>query len=141
MTTPEIAGVMAAAMGFEDRRRELASESPGLGYQLQLPQPYADAGQGSPPVVGEGYDTVAEIAAAMHKSYGPARPEYGPAEVAGIGHPLGIAQAARRSVTNLGDGGLLWDARPDGRAAYTVVSPPAAKPGLLARLAARLRRR
>jgi hypothetical protein len=146
--TAALASSQAAAQDAENRRRRLASASPGLGVPVGLPQSPAAAGVGLSdvpmPAVGEGYDVTAEIAAAVSKAYGPDRPQYGPDEVGGYGHPLGIAQPARRHVTNLGDGRLLVDPGPDGRqpgGPYTLMSPPAAKPSMWSRLASRLRRR
>jgi hypothetical protein len=74
VTTPDIAAVMAAAMDGDNRRRELAAMTPGLGPALPLPQPPAGPGVGlsdvALPVVGEGYQVQAEIAAAVHKGTG-----------------------------------------------------------------------
>jgi hypothetical protein len=117
VTTPDIAAVMAAAIDGENRRRELASQTPGLGPVLPLPQPPAGPGVGlsdvslpvvgegyevqSLPVVGEGYEVQAKIAAAIHKSYGADRPQYAHPLVGGINYPAGTHQPALRHVTNL----------------------------------------
>lgn len=68
MSTPDIESVMHAAMSAEDRRRELAGQSPGLGALVQLPQPVSGPGIGISDVpgldvVGEGYDQAAVPAA------------------------------------------------------------------------------
>jgi hypothetical protein len=147
MTTPDIAAAMQASMDAENRRRELAGQSPGLGVFLSLPQPPAGPGVGlsdvALPVIGEGYDQEAP-AALQHKAYGETRPVYAAGEVGGLGYPLGIAQPARRHVTNLGADGLLIEPGPDGRAAgdsTVFVSPQTApKPSLWSRLKAKLGR-
>jgi hypothetical protein len=94
-----IAAPMQASMNAEDRRRELAGQSLGLGALVQLPQSPAGPGVGLSdmdlPVIGEGYDQTADIAAAAQKAYGEARPSYADPSVGGAGYPLGIAQAAR----------------------------------------------
>jgi len=145
MTTPDIEGVMAAAMDAENRRRELAGQSPGLGALLPLEQPPAGPGVGLSdvplPVVGEGYVVQAEIAAAVHKAYGAARPQYAHPLVGGIDYPVGIDQPALRRVTNLGADGLFIDghsAPPADR--VTVVAAPS-RPSLWSRLAGKFRRR
>lgn len=144
MSEQEIAGVMAEAMDAENRRRQAAADSPGLGYQLALPQSPAAAAVGKSgldmPAIGEGYDQAAADAF-QHKSYGPAAPVYGPAEVGGLGYPLGISQPARRHVADMGADGLLIEPYGNGQQPYTAVSPPAARPSLWARLTGRLRRR
>jgi hypothetical protein len=151
MTTPDIAAVMAAAMDGENRRRELAGQAPGLGALLPLPQPPAGPGVGTwdvpgLDVQGEGYTSGAPAAAAqVYVPHGTpvfgARPHYAGPEVAGIGHPLGIAQPSLRHVHDLGDGTLFIEgaSAPVDAYGFTVVSPPA-RPGLLARLLGRLRR-
>jgi hypothetical protein len=113
---------------------------------MELPQPPSGPGVGlsdvSLPVVGEGYDTAAGIAAAMHKSYGPDRPQYGHPLIGGLDYaPVDARPALGRSrLFDLAD--QVFGAQ-DAQAGhpYTVISPTAARPGLLARLAARLRRR
>jgi hypothetical protein len=139
---------MAASMSAEDQRRQLAGQSPGLGALVQLPQPVAGPGIGLSDVpgldvVGEGYDQVAEIAAAVEKSYGPSRPQYAPPEVGGIGFQAGRSEPAVRHITNLGADGLLVGPYRHGRqpgGPFTVVSPPAGRPSLWQRLAVLLRR-
>src|SRR6185437_15444655 len=105
--TAACAGAQASAEGGERRRRDLASARPGLGAQMDLPKPYADAGQGSPPVVGEGYALTAGIASAVSKAYGPARPVYADDLVGGVGFRGGRSGPAVRHVTSLGDGRLF----------------------------------
>ena len=46
--------------------------------------------------MGEGYETRAEVAAAVHKAYGPDRPGDAHLLVGGIGYPAGIHQPAQR---------------------------------------------
>lgn len=145
MTTPDIAAVMAEAMATEDRRRQLASESPGLGALAELPQVPYGPGIGIAdvplPVVGEGHQATPYTA--PHKSYGPDRPQYADPAVGGVGYPYPAAQPALRHVSDIGDGRLLIEPRADGgNGAVQVVSPgAAARRSLLGKLAARLRRR
>jgi hypothetical protein len=144
MTTPDIAAAMAAGMAAENRRRELAGMTPGLGPVLPLPQPPSGPGVGisdvALPVVGEGYEVQAEIAAAVHKSYGAARPQYAHPLVGGIDYPAGTHQPALRHVTNLGADGLFIEgASAPAADGFTVVSAPS-RPSLLARLLGRFRR-
>jgi hypothetical protein len=140
---------MAAAMDGEDRRRELASQTPGLGPVLPLPQPPAGPGVGLSdvmlPVVGEGYETQAEMAPAVHKAYGPDRPGYAHPLVGGIGYQANVHQPALRHVMDLGADGLFIEDR-SGAPVGDVVAVAAApsRPGLLSRARAalgRLRRR
>ena len=145
MTTPNIAAVMAAAMDSEDRRRELAARMPGYGAPVPLDQPPSGPSVGKygvgGAIVGEGYDQQAEIAAAVHKSYGADRPQYAHPLVGGIGYPADTHQPALRHVTDLGADGLFIEGRSAPVAGgFTVVSPPA-RPGLWARLLGRIRGR
>jgi hypothetical protein len=138
MTTPDIAAAMAAAMSTENRRRELASEHPGLGAPLILPDlPYHSQGLG--PVVGENHQMTAPISEAAHKAYGPVRPQYADDLVGGFGYAPADAGPALRHVTALADQVFTGQDRAAGFP-FAVISPPA-RPGLLARLAARLRRK
>jgi hypothetical protein len=52
MSSSEIEQAMAAGMAAENRRRQLASESPGVGAPLSLPQPPAGPGVGTWDVPG-----------------------------------------------------------------------------------------
>jgi hypothetical protein len=145
MTTPDIAAAMQSGMDAENRRRELAGMTPGLGPVLPLPQPPAGPGVGLSgvplPVTGEGYEVQAEIAAAVHKAYGADRPQYADPVVCGVGYPDAIHRPVLRHVTNLGADGLFIEGRSAPAAdAFTVVSPPA-RPALLARLLGRIRGR
>ena len=149
MTTPDIAAAMAAAMDAEDRRRQLASQTPGSGVALPLPQSPAGPGVGLSdvpmPAIGEGYDQAAEVAAAVHKAYGPGRPGYADPLVGGIGYPADVHQPALRSVVDLGADGLFIEGRSGAPAGdvLTVAAAPS-RPGLLSRARAalgRLRRR
>jgi hypothetical protein len=148
VSTPDIAAVMAAAMAAESRRREAGSASPGLGAPLPQPQPPAGPGVGigdvSLPVIGEGYDLTAEIAAAVSKAYGAPRPTYADPALAGLDYRPARDVPVRRHVTSLGADGLLAGPYADGRQPgdrYVVVSPPAARAGVWSRMAGRLRRR
>lgn len=151
MSTPDIANIAAAmsgGMAAENRRRELAGQSPGLGAPMPLPQPPSGPGVGLSdvdlPVIGEGYDMTAEIADAVSKAYGPSRPVYAHPALAGLDYRPAAHVPVRRHVTNLGADGLLIEPGPDGWQAadpYVVVSPPAARPSMLRRLTGKLRRR
>jgi hypothetical protein len=125
MSEPDIAGVMAAAMTSENRRRELAAQSPGLGALLSIEQPVAAAAVGKSgldmPVIGEGYEMTAP-GALQHKSYGPPSPQYAPDVVGGLGFQAGKSEPAI-SV-------YLGQRSTD---AAVVVSPPA-RPSLWRRL-------
>jgi len=126
MSEQAIEAAMQAAIAAEDRRRELASQTPGLGVLMPMEQPPSGAGVGisdvDMPVVGEGYDQMAEVSGAVHKSYGEARPVYASPAVAGIDYaPLGVGQPA-----------LRYGVR--------AVSPPV-RPSLLSRVLARVRGR
>jgi hypothetical protein len=130
-------------MSGEDRRRELAARMPGYGAPVPLDQPPSGPSVGKYGVggviVGEGYDQQAEIAAAVHKSYGADRPQYAHPLVGGINYSAGTDQPALRHLVNLGADGLFIEgasAPPDG---FTVVSAPS-RPSLLARLLGRFRR-
>jgi hypothetical protein len=72
------------------------STHPRHGPVLPLPQPPSGPAVGIPdvalPVVGEGYEVQAEIAAAVHKSYGTDRPQYAHPAVGGIDYPAGTHQ-------------------------------------------------
>jgi hypothetical protein len=97
MSEADIAGVMAQAMTSEDRRRELASQSPGLGSPLPMEQPAAGPSVGKygldMPVVGEGYLMTAPDAV-QHKAYGPQAPVYAPDVVGGLGFQAGKSEPA-----------------------------------------------
>jgi hypothetical protein len=88
--------------------------------------PLSASGTWTYPVIGEGYDQQAEIATAVHKAYGEARPVYAGPAFAGDSCVLGVSQPALRHVTNLGADGLFIEGRSAPAAdALTVVSPPA----------------
>jgi hypothetical protein len=135
MSVPDIASAMYAAMGGEDRRRQLASQRPGHGALLPLPDPPSGAAPGKfdamGPPVGEGYSLTPDIAAAVHKSYGPDRPVYADDVVSGYGFQGGRAEPAitmyMGSRSAAGDGLVVVSAPPQG--------------SLWSRLTARLRRR
>jgi hypothetical protein len=130
-------------MAAEDRRREVAGASPGLGALLPMEQPPSGPSVGKygvgGPIVGEGYEVQAEIAAAVHKAYGEDRPCYAGPAVGGDSYVLGVSQPALRHVTNLGADGLFIEgASAPAADPFMVVSPP--RPGLLSRLRGLLRR-
>jgi hypothetical protein len=144
VTTPDIAAALAQAMDSEDRRRELASATPGVGALLPMEQPPSGPSVGKygvgGDIIGEGYEVQAEIAAAVHKSFGADRPQYAHPLVGGIGYPADTHQPALRHVTDLGADGLFIEGRSAPPAdGFAVVSPPA-RPSLWARLLGRLRR-
>jgi hypothetical protein len=92
------------------------------------------------PVVGEGYEVQAEIADAVHKSYGAVRSQYAHPLVGGINYPAGIHQPALPHVTNLGADGLFIEgASAPAADGFTVLSAPS-RPSLLSRLLGRFRR-
>jgi hypothetical protein len=133
MSEPDVAGVMAAAMNAENRRRELASASPGLGSPLLMEQPAAGPAVGKYglpglEVQGEGYEMTAP-SVLQHKAYGPERPVYAPDVVGGLGFTAGKSEPAI---------GVYPGSRSAGGAVF--VSPPA-RPSLLSRVLGRLRNR
>jgi hypothetical protein len=111
MSEADIRAAQTAAEDAENRRREVAGASPGLGALLPLEQPPSGAGVGiwdvDMPVIGEGYEIQAEIATAVHKAYGEARPVYAGPAVAGESYVLNVSQPALRHVTDLGADGLF----------------------------------
>jgi hypothetical protein len=135
MTTPaEISAVMSGAMDAENQRRELASQLPGHGAPLPLPQPVSAAGVGLSdvlmPVVGEGYDITPPVATAVSKAYGPERPVYSADEVGGVSFVAGRQEAPVRVLA-------VHRSAPS---AGVVFATPSRPPGLLSRLLGRLRR-
>jgi hypothetical protein len=123
----DIAGVMASAMAEEDRRRELASATPGLGSLLPMEQPAAAAAVGKSgldmPVIGEGYEMTAP-GAVQHKAYGAARPSYADDVVGGYGFQAGRGEPAIR---------VYLGSRSAPAGGPVFVSPPA-RPSLWRRL-------
>jgi hypothetical protein len=124
-----LTAAMDASMTGENGRRELASRMPGYGAQLPLEQPPngpAVGKYGLPglEVTGEGYDTVAEVSAAVTKAYGGDRPQYGDDLIGGVKFTAGRQEAPIR--VYLGS----RSAPADG---ITVVSPPL-RPSLWRRL-------
>jgi hypothetical protein len=139
MTTPDIAAAMQAAMDQEDRRRELASQSPGLGALMQLPPTGIGPGVGLSdvplPVIGESHQAAPYVPQA--KAYGPLSPVYADPVVAGVNYAPGDVQTALRSL-----GERVFAAQDTaGRPGVMVVSPDMApRRSLLGRLLGRLRR-
>jgi hypothetical protein len=131
----DISAAMAAAMGEENRRRELASQAPGLGALMHLGQPPAAHGVGisdipGSEVKGEGYAATAPLTAAQVSSYGPGRPVYADGLVGGIGFQAGRQEPPIR---------VLVGTRSVAAEGVTVLSAPS-RPGLWSRLRGRLRR-
>jgi hypothetical protein len=145
MGTADIEAAMAAGMAAENRRRELAGQSPGLGALLSLPQTVNGPGVGiwdlGMPVIGESHQAAPYVP--QHKSFGPVSPVYADGVVGGLGYAPGAVQTAVRHVSDIGDGRLLIEPRADGsNAPVQLVSPDAApRRSLLGRALARLRRR
>jgi len=137
----EATAAMQEAMASEDRRRQLASQSPGLGALVQLPDVPYGPGVGIAdvpmPAIGEGHAQSAPQVP-QYKSYGPPAPVYAPDVVGGLGYAPGDIQTALRAA-----GERVFAAQAAaGLAAVTVVSPEAApRRSLLGRLLGRLRRR
>jgi hypothetical protein len=142
MSEPDIAAALSQAMSQEDRRRQLASQSPGLGALVQLPDVSYGAGPGNwdlGPHVGEGYSQGADMVPQV-KSYGPVSPVYADPFVAGVSYSPGHIQTAIRAL------GERVFAAQDAQAAragdsWTVISPQVARPSLWRRITERLRRR
>ena len=147
MSEADFRAAQAAAEAGENRRRELASQTPGLGALLPMEQPPSGPSVGKygvgGPVAGEGYEVQAGIAGAVSKAYGPLRPSYGDDLVGGFGFQAGRGEAPiRRHVTDLGADGLFIDgASAPAAEPFMVVSPPPPRPGLRARLRNLLHRR
>jgi hypothetical protein len=147
--TADCQAAQASAQDTENQRRRVASMSPGLGAAVQLPDVPYGPGVGIWDVpglapVGESHQTIAPVSEAVHKSYGAPRPQYGADLLGGLGYaPGAIARPAlRSSLYDLADAAFAsQDRAAAGPGDYAVFSPPVVKPGLLARLAARLRRR
>jgi hypothetical protein len=142
VSTPDIAAAtaaQAAAMATENRRRELASQSPGLGAPVSLPDVPYGPGVGLTdiglPHVGESYGQGAAVVPQV-KSYGPAVPVYADPLVGGVSYGPGHVQTAIRSL------GERVFAAQDGQAGipYTVISPAVARPSLWQRITGKLRR-
>jgi hypothetical protein len=132
MSEADIAAVMAQAMGSEDRRRELASQRPGLGSLLPMEQPAAAAAVGKSsvdmPVIGEGYEMTAPDAV-QHKAYGSDQPVYADDLVSGYGFQGGRQEPAVR----------VWYGSRRAADGITLVSP-GTRPGLWSRFLGKLRR-
>jgi hypothetical protein len=137
LSTPDIAAAMNAAMDGENRRRQLASGTPGLGAVLRLPQSPAAAAVGKSsldmPAIGEGYAQGAPDAP-QRKSYGPDLPVYADDLVGGYGFQGGRSEPAVRHVTDLGADGLFIEGRSAPAASpWTLISPPAGRQSLFRR--------
>jgi hypothetical protein len=140
MTTPEIEQVMLAAMTAEDRRRELASQSPGLGALVQLPDVPYGPGVGISdvplPPIGESHHEAAPSVPQI-KSYGPPSPVYADSLIGGLNYAPGDVTTALRAAGER----VIATQDAAGRADVVVVSPGMApRRSLLRRLAGRLRR-
>ena len=146
MTTPDetaLANAMANAMDSENRRRELASQAPGLGALVQLPETPNGPGIGiwdlGLPVTGESHQAAPYVP--QSKAYGPPSPVYADPVVAGLGYGPGDVQTALRHVTDLGADGLFIEGASAPAAEPFMVVPPPPRPGLRARLRGLLHRR
>jgi hypothetical protein len=143
MSEQDITSAMAQAMAAENRRRELAGQSPGLGALVSLPDVPYGPGVGLSdvplPPVGESHHQAAPRVP-QRKSYGPASPVYADSLIGGLGYTPGDIQTALRHVTDLGaDGPLIGGRSAPAAPAVDVVSAPA-RPGPLRRLLGKLRR-
>jgi hypothetical protein len=121
--TAEVTAAMSQGMDTENRRREFASQSPGLGALMALPDVPYGPGVGISdvplPVVGESHHAAASVP--QVKSYGPPSPVYADSLVGGRGLRPGDVQTALRAL-----GERVFAAQDAaGRADVTVVSPPA----------------
>jgi hypothetical protein len=130
--TAALQAAQAQAEAGERRRRDLAAQAPGLGALVSLPEPYADAGQGSPPVAGEGYAVQAPPQPwQVTSEHGPLvygqRPAYADPSVGGTGFTAGKSEPAIRALTGQ---------RSRAADSVTFVSPPA-RPSLWRRLLGR----
>jgi len=143
MSVPDIASAMNAAMSEEDRRRRLASESPGLGSLLDLPQSPAGPSVGKAglmPAVGEGLAPVPYVP--QSKSYGPPVPAYAHDLVGGYDFVGGRNEAPiRRHIANLGADGLFIEGASAPAADPYVFATAPARPSLWQRITGKLRRK
>jgi hypothetical protein len=136
MSEADFRTAQAAAEDSENRRRELASQTPGLGALVSLPENPNGPGTGiwdlGLPVTGESHQAAPYVE--QRKSYGPPSPVYADPLVGGPGYAPGGIETALRHVTDLGADGLFIEgASAPAADPFMVVSPPA-RPGLLARL-------
>jgi hypothetical protein len=135
----DISATLAAAMNQENRRRELASQAPGLGALMHLGQPPAAHGVGisdipDSEVKGEGYATEAaaqplQVVTSPDPVYGQ-RPSYSDDLVGGIGFVGGRQEAPIR---------VLVGTRSAAGAGVTVLSATG-RSSLWSRLRGKLRR-
>jgi hypothetical protein len=149
----DLAAMAAAqAQGQDDdaRWRGVASQTPGVGWRPDLPQPPSSAGGlGNPglnfPTIGEGWADPApqprQVKSIAGELVQPApQPSYAGAEVSGQGFSYG--PQAPREITDLGDGRIMVEQRAGDGPGVTVISPDA--PGhrtVLGRMLGKLRRR
>jgi hypothetical protein len=139
--TLALTSAQAAAETDERRRRDLASQTPGLGPLVALPQPPAGPGVGLSdvplPVVGEGYEAQAapqplQVTVPHGVPVYGQRPSYGDDLVGGIGFTAGRQEAPIRVF--VGQRSAPADGLVD------VVSVGSGRPGLLSRARAVLGR-
>jgi hypothetical protein len=136
MNAVDIRAVMLAAMDSEGMRRELASQAPGAGALVTLPDVPYGPGVGISdlplPPVGESHQQAASAAPQL-KSYGPPVPVYAPDVIGGPGYAPGDIQTALRAA-----GERVAAVQ---NTAVVVMSPAAAPGSVMGRLLAALRRR
>jgi hypothetical protein len=124
MSEADIRAAQTAAMNSEDRRRKLASQTPGAGALMALPDvPYGPgAGISDVPLppIGESHQAAPYVPQA--KAYGPLSPVYADPVVAGVNYAPGDVQTALRSL-----GERVFAAQDTaGRPGVMVVSPDVA---------------
>ena len=109
MSEADIRAAQTAAENAENRRREIASATPGLGALVQLPETPNGPGIGiwdlGLPVVGESHQAAPYVE--QRKAYGPASPVYADDLIGGPGYAPGGIETALRHVTDLGADGLF----------------------------------
>jgi hypothetical protein len=138
--TAEISAAMATGMAAENRRREVASQTPGLGAKVELPPVPYGPGVGIAdvplPVIGESHQAAPYVE--QRKSYGPPAPVYADPVVAGVGYAPADIQTALRAAGERVFAAQAAASRGD----VAVVSPDMApRRSLLGRLLGRLRGR
>ena len=125
--TAAIAAAQAAAHDEDGRWRGVASETPGLGWEVPLPPPPSSAGGfGVLPVTGEGYEVTPppaprQVKADLGQLVFGVQPSYSGPEVSGQHYSYG--PQVPREITDLGDGRIMVEQRAAG-AGPVLISPP-----------------